>query len=123
MQRKALHAKTSCVPHFCSVSVRSKAVSLELPFAQRTFVGIPSYENNSGYATALLCAWVISEIVQKVSLRHNTVFEICFGTVACTRREEISSLFPQVSLPTASVVSWSEFLAKDPEFRVRFPAL
>jgi hypothetical protein len=28
-----------------------------------------------------------------------------------------------LSIPTASVVKWSEFLATDPEVRVRFPAL
>jgi hypothetical protein len=28
-----------------------------------------------------------------------------------------------INIPTASVVQWSEFLATDPEARVRFPAL
>jgi hypothetical protein len=30
---------------------------------------------------------------------------------------------PHITLKTASVVKWSEFLATDPEARVRFPAL
>jgi hypothetical protein len=38
--------------------------------------------------------------------------------------EIICSLFNDaVSIMTASVVQWSEFLATDPEARVRFPAL
>jgi hypothetical protein len=39
----------------------------------------------------------------------------------CVIRIEMSKLTPYTS--TASVVQWSEFLAIDPEVRVRFPAL
>jgi hypothetical protein len=48
-------------------------------------------------------------------------------SVACNRRkhEENGSIISNniTSFQTASVVQWSEFLATDPEVRVRFPAL
>jgi ABC-type transporter Mla MlaB component len=64
------------------------------------------------------------DLVAVSNLDGTSVAIKCHIAVRCLCRLLASDLFAQYQVNmTASVVYWSEFLATDPEARVRFPAL